>query len=684
MVKEKRTKPCSNCKKSKVKCIYTETLPCQRCIKLGQISQCQFIPKLPSLTLPSISQDTTFVPLNPLGHHVIPPTQLVHPSTPNPQPIYPNQQYPPQYIVTNPSSRTWENQIENRMNKFDEKINDVMEMLRVNQQFVMELQQQPRSYSPSIAPAPTTNTTPEYLAEPPRKRIKLHSEPTDIPTDFRHGFLSKSEAKELFKFFDTNISQQLFGFEISKFTVDSLWDSCPILICAICTIASIHHPKLSVKSSTLTKYLHELCKSLLFQTTPTNETDGVNTIVALILCSFWMSDSQMFTGLALQLAKQYGLNNPNHPNKDRLKLWYLLYILDGQQSLTFNRQPLVNSQDYSLVNSRELLTKNKDKDKNNKEHYPTLTDLRLVSQVEYNQAINEAFKGNAWDLLAPESFGIPSKSNLELDKWMVSWTVLLTPGNYGAVWSTKSTLIYYNFAKMHINSSAVRQLQIDPINKTFPKWEPTSRFEEVQVENEDSDDSDSDSDSFISNKELVSPDQTVINANIAVNAAQTVLNLVINDKDILDNLKYIPVHIHIMLYYAALLLINPPIKSNNQTIQYNPEVYYRKLLDNLSTITMLKRKIYSNLPIDEKFGSKLIQSLQDIECDKLKTIKQFVNDLPSGEAKLDFNRIISSLDDSRDNIEILMEGSRSSSSSNGSTPRPEKISAWPGSNHGHP
>ena len=86
-----------------------------------------------------------------------------------------------------------------------------------------------------------------------------------------------------------------------------------------------------------------------------------------------------------------------------------------------------------------------------------LTDMRLVSQVEYNQAINEAFKGTAWDLLAPASFGIPSKSNLELDRWMVSWTVLLSPESFGAIWSTKSTLIYYNFAKMHINSSAVKR-----------------------------------------------------------------------------------------------------------------------------------------------------------------------------------------------------------------------------------
>ena len=157
-----------------------------------------------------------------------------------------------------------------------------------------------------------------------------------------------------YSIFDANISQQLFGFEISKFDVDEIWDSCPILVCAISTIASIHHPKLSTKSKQLQVYLHNLCGSIILNK-PRNEQDGFNTIVALILCSFWLSDSQMFTGLALQLAKEYGLNQPNQKNKDKLKLWYLLYVLDGQQSLTFNRQPLLNSQEYSLKHSKELL-----------------------------------------------------------------------------------------------------------------------------------------------------------------------------------------------------------------------------------------------------------------------------------------------------------------------------------------
>ena len=472
--------------------------------------------------------------------------------------------------------------------------------------------------------------------------------------------------------------------------------------------------------------LHNLCGTILLER-PKSEKDAYNTIVALILCSFWLTDSQMFTGLALQLAKEYGLNRPNLKNKDKLKLWYLLYVLDGQQSLTFNRQPLLNSQEYSLKHSKELLLEDKnsklfenkkkelflnDKQETtvmlpNDEEISKLvakqrfTDMRLVSQVEYNQALNEAFKGNAWDLLSPSSFGMPSKSNLELDKWMVSWTVLLSPGNFGAVWSTKSTLIYYNFAKMHINSTAVRKLTIDPNRGKFPKWEstptttnttPARTFTSKQItpdteDSEDSSEDEYDDDDFISNKELVSPDEAVINANIALNAAHTVLNLVINDKDILDNLKYVPVHIHIMLYYAALLLINPPSKSNNQTIEIDEFKYYDKLLDNLKVIHVLQRKIYMNLPIDVKFGNRLIKNLQDVTMDKLKEIQLFVDALSDAqEEKLELGKKISALLDSNDNKfeEIVDYDINSDGSSKSGTPLPEKISAWPGSNHGHP
>ncbi|KAK6459891.1 hypothetical protein DFJ63DRAFT_290997 [Scheffersomyces coipomensis] len=756
MAKEKRTKPCSNCKRSKVKCIYNNSLPCERCIKTGQSINCQFVPKLPSLKLPPFNKNdsTHEVSLPPLsvsgvgnrtsGSHALsnaastPTTQQQQQQSQQSQSQSQSQILPPPLPPSIQNSKTqWKSQMEDRMNNVDNKLNDLVEILKMNQQYLLESQrrlqqptpQPPPHYTPiNPSPLPRLSTSPpqEPIVPPPSinsqnlKRIMSESnlnthkkQKIDIPEDFRLGYLSKEEATELFKFFDTNISQQLFGFEISKISIDSIWDSCPLLVCAICAISSIHHPKLGNKSATLQKYLHHLCSTILYKGKPTNETDGFNTIVALVFCSFWLTDSQMFTGLALQLAKEFGLNNPYTSNKEKLKLWYLLYVLDGQQSLTFNRQPLVNSQEYSLKNSREILLSKKlaikssvsqnnlltesdeknndDEDDDDKEKQSErFTDMRLVSQVEYNQALNEAFRGNAWDLLVPSSFGIPSKSNLELDRWMVSWTVLLAPGNNGTVWSSKSTLIYYNFAKMHINSTAVRQLQINPSDdgSMLPKWDVTKMQTDKRIESSSSDSSSNqnqsltveDEDEFISNKELMSEDETIINANIAVIAAQTVLNLVINDNDILDNLKYVPVHIHIMLYYAALLLLNPPFKSNNKSINFSEKDYYLKVLENLKIVKNLQKKIYTNLPIDIKFGNRLIKSLDQIIDEKLSNIKQFVNELSGNdEDKLLLERQIMVLtDDTKNIVEIFDQESMSKSTT------PERIAAWPGSNHGHP
>lgn len=764
MAKEKRTKPCCNCKRSKVKCVYEGALPCQRCLKTGQAATCQFVHKLPSLKLPSLESKEPALPaVAPISLNPINLMGVQKPQISNMSALLPSRSTfnsPPfkeglspipstKHLHTDRSTGNdiqWKSDIEQRLDSFDNKIDSLVDLLKQNQQYpnggpgLPRIQPQPQAdHSQSSR---DLNNEPRYLYPPATnsfdhssKRRKLgdnldfkdkstsaeRSQPH--PDDFRDGFLTKKEAKDLFKFFDSNIAQQLFGFEISKFQVDDIWESCPVLVCAISTIASIHHPQLSFKSSQLLIYLRDICGTLFYQNRPTDKPSAFNTIVALILCSFWLSDSQMFTGLALQIAKEYGLNNPNYgKNKDDLKLWYLLYVLDGQQSMAFNRQPLVSSQEYSLKHSRELLITEDEKklsqakrqledkiepstgvvnETSEEDVHKMLlkqkfTDLRLVSQVEYNQALSEAFRGDAWGLLMPSTFGIPSKSNLELDKWMVSWTVLLAPGNYGAVWSTKSTLIYYNFAKMHINSSAVRQLSMNPNDSgLFPAWNKSVEKNMTQtqrkpqtdeIDSEEDSDSDSlhDEDDFISNKELVSPDKAAINANIALNAAHTVINLVINDKDILDNLKYVPVHIHIMLYYAALLLINPPAKSNNASVTLTLEIYYDKLLDNLRTVSMLKRKIYSNLPIDSNFGSRFIRSLENVEEEKLSEIKEFMFDLEDHELRSAFERKVNSFVETSDNIVELTEFSESGESSRASTPRAEKISAWPGSHHGHP
>ena len=139
-----------------------------------------------------------------------------------------------------------------------------------------------------------------------------------------------------------------------------------------------------------------------------------------------------------------------------------------------------------------------------------------------------------------------------------------------------------------------------------------------------------------------------------------------------------------MLYYAALLLINPPSKSNNASVTLTPEIHYDKLLDNLRTVGILKRKIYSNLPIDSNFGSRFIKSLKKVEGEKLAEIKDYVSTLDDQDLRYTFERKVNSLIETSVNITELTEFNESGESSRASTPRAEKISAWPGSHHGHP
>ncbi|PVH19944.1 hypothetical protein CXQ85_001721 [Candidozyma haemuli] len=768
MAREKRTKPCSNCKRSKVKCEYKDSLPCTRCIKNGLASTCQIVPKLPSLTLPQVGPqslpDFHMVPQVPhLPHHAKPFTHPPPPPLPGtmgyqPSPSQSNPPIPTHHHHTPPVSSLsprlkkqedpesqWKSHMENKLNSFESKFDNLVEALRGNQRYNKgEIEANQRyfaikdsssgaqsPYGNSIESTPDSSESERSYKRSSQQDYFLNKRRKTVDDDFRDSVLSLQEAKMLFKFFDTNISQQLFGFEIDKFQVHQIWENSPLLICAVCTIAAMHYPdpSISSKQAALQHHLHKLCSGLLFQPKPKSDAESFNIILALILCSFWLADSQRFTGLALQLAKEFGLNKPvsksedsaSLSSKDRLKLWYLLYVLDGQQSMSLNRQSLFDSVDYSITNSRDLLLNKKtleikdgpeeeDKAKddavvhanspgevktNAKETNASyFTDLRLVSQVEYNSAIREAFKGNAWDLIAPSTFGIPSKSNLELDKWMVSWTVLLAPVNNGAVWSSKSTLIYYNFAKMHINCSALRELQVETGAESviFPKWERyhqlSQRAEPVahqqkQSEPLDSEDSDDDEeDDLISNKELITHDQTLLSLNIAMNAAQTVLNLVLSDKDILNNLRYVPLHIHIMLYYAALLLVNPPPTDGRKIEDTKQDTYFFKIIESLRTAKLLQKKIYVNLPTDKSFGNRFIESLDDVVIDRTRRLKVELEESSLGaDQKREIFEQISTLHFLDERLEVL-PGSRGSSKE--SSPRAAGIAAWPGSHHGHP
>lgn len=722
MAREKRTKPCSNCKKSKVKCEYDERLPCVRCANMGHAASCLFAIKLPSISFPiephgPVSYKPPYKPPSPPVPARPVPATFVAPQIPAALPrlhALPSPASASPHLAQAPVASAhvldaeWRSTVESKIDAVDSKFSAILSALEAQRTALLEERQLNDRYRaekrPHEAPSKTALLPdPDGSPEPARKRLRFAED------DFRDSLLTLDQAKMLFQYFDDNIAQQLFGFEVKRFSVENIWNTSPLLICAICTIASMHYPSPAInnKQAALQAHLQGLCASLLLKGRPRNETEAFNSILALVLCSFWLADSQMFTGLALQLAKEFNLNTAKPlrlskhtlAEKDRVKLWYLLFILDGQQSMTYNRQSLVSSEDYTIQNTRSILL---DAPAQATLQTPSMevarapppdhaleassagpasafTDLRLISQVEYNVALSESFRGIAWDLLAPQSYGIPSKTNLELDKWMVSWTVLLAPMNNGAVWLSKSTLIYYNFAKMHINSSVIRQLQDPSANHeiTLPSWTKYRPPEPVttpaSISNADSDDSDDEG--FVTGGSVVAHNN-FNEVKIAINAAQTVLNLVLNDPDILENLKYVPVHIHMMLYYAAILLVSAP--AEHSSVSDN----MLDALGRLRTVKTLQRKIYANLPTDRSFGDQLIRNLETLFTERADQLRQeLLHLLLECSLKALLINEIASLGCLS---ALLMASSPSFSLLRTTSPKPERVLAWPGSNHGHP
>lgn len=547
------------------------------------------------------------------------------------------------------------------------------------------------------------------------------------PVTTLNKILSREDARELFSFFNTNISPQLFGFDISKYSIDDIWDTCPLLIATIGCISSIHHPFLSNVSPYLEKIIYEISKDILFNI-PKTESEAFNTIMALCFCGFWFKNNQMFTGLAIQLARTMNLISPHNikgkkgaksiiPRKDRLKLWYLLYILDGQQSLVFNRQSMFDSHDETFKNGKQLLIAaendsldddDDDDDSVDMQKVDSVSfntsyaDIRLISQVEYHQAVNAVFEGGAWDLLTPSSFGIPFKTNLELDKWMVQWTVLLSPFNNHPIWSSKSTLIYYNFAKMHINSSAVRKFHVkgfdlpkfdeleddfyhasfsSDISKKYIEELHTHDVNHYDNEDDDTDDTDDIDDSLDMAKELSPIQSRKVSAELALSAAETVLNIVLGDADILSVLKYVPIHIHIMLYYSALLILKPHAcldGNGNFFDKYeNDEERFEASLNAMKLVKRLRHSIIVNSPTDKEFSRKIVDSLTGILHDKVVQIKaelgRSVTDMNVREICLqELEKVV--LDN--DAQELYHHHRRKQKNL--------KISAWPGIDAGHP
>lgn len=405
------------------------------------------------------------------------------------------------------------------------------------------------SFDPSLGTLPNTFSPDNYTydtdeshEQPALKRARMDTTfPEPSLVDLR--ILTADEAVELFDFFQKKLAPYLYGLNMIRQGYDKIAAQSPILLASICTVAALHHPHLNNKFETCKVDLQRLAgECAVCEDTPPRQT-GLDTITALCIASFWLVDlSWMLSGIAVRLATRLDLHHSfnrvmdyrrtqaqdmitnssgssrtvedNEDSLDELRLYYILFILDRQQSVVASRPPMMQI-DASMPKSHlAILRQNSPAD-----------DFRLVLQLQLNLVLSRIFTLALGSPPPPEAFGVTHQTNFELDSWITSWAIRLSPTRGESVWFTKAVLLHYHYAKLYVNSAVVRDVELNQTHDGV-----------VAI-----------------NTSLAAAYNRDFEA--AMLAAVSLLELVSEDKEMQRALGFAPQYIQTMLFYGAMFVM---------------------------------------------------------------------------------------------------------------------------------
>lgn len=684
---KRRTRPCLSCKRQKLKCQYDKSLPCERCAKHGL--ECYFPPS-PRQRNYSNSQPV----MDPTSSHGFQPQPQSHPLSEVPNLINSViQTHTPQIGQVSTAAagfspatllgneNPWTCPAEQRLEVLQNALESVLGIFKQNQiqheQQVNLLQAQLRRHTQN-----NMGTQPPEIVSPvslPSLSQIIGADNGQVQiTDFRKDeLLSKVEAAELLEIFCTKMSAHMFGYNIQDLTLQELWSESPLLLAAICTVSCPHHPTLCFKKAQLQTSLQWFSSELMTGSeTVTNKEYVEHTILGLVIASLWLESNQMYMSVALQLARKWRLDQGIEEGKkgELWKLWYLLYIADGSLNLVTHKSPSIYKQmEPTIMSVREILlahvedqnlrkvlrrneiadeglTKEQLQSLNEVDHSKIRVDphaiqnMHLCGLVEYHAAIECLFHNTNngrmevfSSLLKPQVFGIPWETNMDLDKWMISWTITLQSIDVqNDAWSLKSTLLYYNFARMHLNTKWLVDRKVSLEDSSWMEvWKNASRQPE--------------------NSALVTASH-----DVSYSAAISLLKLATKDKDVKSLFQFFPNHIYLMLFYACMIVLEVP-----HEVDLTDSAVIKKLKQSFKLVQTYRDMLMANTATDSVLTGKISNSVNSL-------MVNFINACAEKRKK-------SSSKDQK--IEEIIQDTSDASAPDSTR---KTISAWPSVNHGHP
>jgi hypothetical protein len=331
--------------------------------------------------------------------------------------------------------------------------------------------------------------------------------------------ITMAEAEEMLSLFKCNQSQHLFSAAVpADATVETVRASSTTLFTAIMLVAALYMPGREALHETLHGLFMGLVSSVMFDRFHT-----LDDIRGLAIAAFWQPYlSWKLSGMAIRMATELNLHHAfytafadqtvsveeRNDCLEKTRLWYLLYVLDHQSSITYGRPPVMSElrpiKDFELLLTSDLCS---------------APDRILIAQVSGLVILSRAF----------EHFGLNPKRVMTGDDASVLNHLRFTENiqSWRDRWTTHSASIFedlqrnvelqFHFSNLVLNSLVLR-------------GRPLANLAEL-------------------------PSSLRPLALKAVEAAHSVLQRFLDDPKYVDEIVGMPLYLHSMIAFAAVFLM---------------------------------------------------------------------------------------------------------------------------------
>lgn len=334
------------------------------------------------------------------------------------------------------------------------------------------------------------------------------------------GIISMTDAETLVDRYFTRVDSYLYGIGSRLHNLQRLRTGHPVLFAAICTVSALHDPGDQSLYEACNREFRRLVSQSLF------EKHDLEYIRALCISSFWLADaSRILLSDAIRrsadvhLHRSFGRlwscsgdarSNPGVAEmRDRVRLWYLLFICDQHLSILHNRDPLLRS-DTEIAISWEAYLRRSD---------VTDSDVRIVSQVALLLIMSQVR-----DVLGCDSdteTRIPQTManqivhySRQLDKWFTRFLSMFKPDPFLSDFPRRGLQLHYQFGKLYLGHQVFKGLKGEAIPGPF-----------------------------------------MAAASMAHDAAISIFEMILYEETLQANLVGMPHYFHIMLAFAGHFLL---------------------------------------------------------------------------------------------------------------------------------